>query len=418
MALYQGVNILASLLTIPITSHYLGAELFGLWMITIGLVGFLVFADLGIGVGFRNELIVCYVNNDREEPGVWVANALLVMLFMMCILILASTFVLPLLPFDGWLKIKTTSAQKWLLPTLQCLGISFAVTLPLMLLEYIATAYQKGYYTYICLLFGRLLGFSCVILAVYLKLSLPWLVAAFIGLPYTTYFVAFIVLWGRTSWLRPAWNKLSLKRIRKLSHVGFGMLAIRVSHALAAQGPALLTASLIGLAEAGVVSVAQKILSVSTIVTQPFVVSLNGALGEAYHRKEKKWIVHILRKITLIPLLIASSICAFILAIGGNTITTFLGRAELSVPRSFLFVFSLLSIVVLVRMVLSPFLTVIGHIHLQAIYRLIFVGAAYYMCYFLSISTASQIALNFIFFGELTVVVAMYFEIKNALKSL
>src|SRR3982751_421810 len=59
----RGVSILTLLLTVPLTVGYLGEERYGLWMAVTSFLGFLVFADLGIGNGLINTISDAHAKN-------------------------------------------------------------------------------------------------------------------------------------------------------------------------------------------------------------------------------------------------------------------------------------------------------------------------------------------------------------------
>jgi len=56
----RGVSMGASLITIPLTLHYLGNERFGLWMTISSIVAMATFADFGIGNGVVNMLALVF----------------------------------------------------------------------------------------------------------------------------------------------------------------------------------------------------------------------------------------------------------------------------------------------------------------------------------------------------------------------
>lgn len=58
---------LAVLITIPIARATLPPDLFGVWMMLSGLVGFFAFADLGVGNGVLNRVTATYVAGDQVE---------------------------------------------------------------------------------------------------------------------------------------------------------------------------------------------------------------------------------------------------------------------------------------------------------------------------------------------------------------
>ena len=58
---------LAVLVTIPIARTTLPPDLFGVWMMLSGLLGFFAFADLGVGNGVLNRITAAHAAGDRAE---------------------------------------------------------------------------------------------------------------------------------------------------------------------------------------------------------------------------------------------------------------------------------------------------------------------------------------------------------------
>jgi O-antigen/teichoic acid export membrane protein len=365
------LTVLTGFITIPLVSLYLGSELFGLWMILTNFVSFLVFADLGVGIGFQNQLIRCFATNNKTEPSAWVANALLMMVSMAGLVIFAAIFMLPMIPWDELLSLKSSEAKYWIVPSVQALAISFSLSLPANLLEYIGNAYQRGYWVYSLFALGRFIGLIGVYVGCCLEVALPTLIVVYIVTPSVMYLTGFVILWVRLPWLRPSYKGINAMKIKKLIHVGFGMLGVRVTHAFAIQGPSLITASLQGLAEAGVIAVIQKILTIPSILTQPILTATQGAMGEAAHKKEWNWIKQNILRLTQINLFVFAIVTIVVVSIGGNGIKLLL-KAEVAAPsRILIILYCIYTGLSSVRFPFSSFLTVIDRVYTQAIYRAI-----------------------------------------------
>src|SRR5215217_2391720 len=76
----QGVNVLTTLITIPLTFHYLGAERYGLWVAISALITLLGFADLGMGNGLLNAIAEANGKNDRKAAESYIASAFYMLL--------------------------------------------------------------------------------------------------------------------------------------------------------------------------------------------------------------------------------------------------------------------------------------------------------------------------------------------------
>jgi O-antigen/teichoic acid export membrane protein len=365
----QLLAFLTGFVTIPLISRYVGSELFGLWMMLTNFVSFLVFADLGVGIGFQNELIRCYATDNKGEAGTWVGNAMLIMLCMAALLFFASFLIVPLLPWQKLLTITSNETMRWIVPSMQSLVLSFSIGLPGMLLQYIGNAYQRGYWVYSLLSLARIISLIGVSIGCYLGQSLPTLIAVYIATPHIASLVGLAVLWMRVPWLRPSYRGLGLGKMKKLFHVGLGMLGVRITHAFAMQGPAYITASLQGLAEAGMVAVIQKVLIVPTIMTQSILVATQGAAGEAAHKGEWLWVRRNLIKLTELNVAVFILAAIVIVGIGGQGMRVLLGTSTGEPSRILLALYCIHSGFSTIRFTFGTFLTVVNRVYSQALYR-------------------------------------------------
>lgn len=62
----KGANIVASLLIVPLTIHYINPTEYGIWLTISGIVGWVYFFDLGLGNGFRNRFAEAVAKNDQH----------------------------------------------------------------------------------------------------------------------------------------------------------------------------------------------------------------------------------------------------------------------------------------------------------------------------------------------------------------
>ena len=71
----RGVTVIIGLATLPITSHYLGKERFGLWLTLSSFIAWIVIVDLGIAISLINALSSADGRDDRTTAQRAVASA-------------------------------------------------------------------------------------------------------------------------------------------------------------------------------------------------------------------------------------------------------------------------------------------------------------------------------------------------------
>ncbi|MBK6799321.1 MAG: hypothetical protein IPG76_21690 [Acidobacteria bacterium] len=65
--LARGIVVAVGLFTLPITSHYLGRERFGLWLTLSSFISWFKMADLGLANSLINALSAADGRDDRES---------------------------------------------------------------------------------------------------------------------------------------------------------------------------------------------------------------------------------------------------------------------------------------------------------------------------------------------------------------
>ncbi|MEN2489795.1 hypothetical protein AAYQ05_18470 [Flavobacterium sp. B11] len=72
---WQGLGIVATLISLPISIKFLGKHDYGLWITIYGTVLWMSSFDFGIGNGFRNELTISFTREDNLKSTKIVTNA-------------------------------------------------------------------------------------------------------------------------------------------------------------------------------------------------------------------------------------------------------------------------------------------------------------------------------------------------------
>jgi len=335
-------NIITGVLSVPITLHYLGQDLYGIWMALTGFIAFLSFYDFGIGTGLRNLLIECVAKDDSEQPKQLIGTALLVLSGLAVIMIAVAFFVLPYLPWAELIKCKDPASAPHILPAAQAVLIMFAVGLPITQLQNIANAYQRGYWGYLCFLVGRIMGFIFVIWCVQARQPLWMLAGGYVGIPFLITLVGWVFFFVKVPLLRPWPFWFELGTVRRLFGIGVYVLVHHLSYALINTSGLLLITGTIGASSAVPYSVTQQMLGVSNVFVGSLLVSISAAIGEAWHRQEYDWIQMTLHKMEK-TVVVLGAIPLFFLLLTGQYIVLWWTKTPAAVPA-----FSLLLACILV----------------------------------------------------------------------
>ncbi len=290
------VNISTGLIVVPLTLGYLGQERFGLWMAITSFVSFLVFTDLGLGVGLQNALAKLYGQDDHENPGGYIASGLAAMLLMFAALTAVAIFILPLLPLRDLLNVQGAVATEELLPTAQAVLIAFGFGLPAGLIQRIYNAYQRGYWGSLQLACGNILGLLGVLLCVHLRLGLPILAGTLVGARFSVMLLGSIVLFVRTPSLRPHPRLITVGKIRTITGVGLMALGARIPTVLRHSVPLVLIANRFGVAAVTPFAVTLRLIFTGVGLFTMFLSPLWPAYSEAAARGDWSWIRRTLKR--------------------------------------------------------------------------------------------------------------------------
>ena len=309
-------NILIGLVTVPITLKYLGEDLFGIWMVLMSIVAFLSFYDFGIGVGLRNTLIECFGNDDYEKPRKLIGNALFVLTILAALMIVFVFTVIPLFSWGTLIKCKNPASIPQILPAVQAALFMFALGLPIAQLQNIANAYQRGYWGYLCFLFGRIFSFLFVIWCVRASQPLWVLVGGYVGIPFLITLIGWFVFLFVAPILRPWPIRPDLVLIRQLFGIGFFVLIHHLSFAMINTSALMLIANTIGASSAVPYSVTHQLLGASNILTASLMLGVSVAVGEAWYRNEYEWIKKTLKRLEIMVLLFGVAPLVLFLFVG------------------------------------------------------------------------------------------------------
>jgi len=288
----RGVTVLIGLATLPITSHYLGKERFGLWLTLSSLMAWIVIADLGIAVSLINALSTADGREDRTTAQRAVASA-----FWMTALIAVLVIGLGLITvrFVNWgfiFNLATSQAADEAGPAVLVLLVLCALRLPSSIIGCTYQAYQEGYIYQVWSGLGGLCGAAGLIIAVRLEAGLPWLVGAYLGGMLLTDVLSGIYLFGyRKSWLYPSILRFDAAEAKWLIRRGSQFWIAQVSAIFMLQIDLLIVSWLFGASEAGVYGTALRLYLLIGAIQTAFIAPLWAAYGEALARRDFEWIV-------------------------------------------------------------------------------------------------------------------------------
>lgn len=216
------VTTLTSLISVPLTVHYLGVERYGLWMTISSTIAFLTFADLGLGNGLINAVSKADGLDNRADATTAVSSAFFMLLGIAFSLVAIFWVIYPHVPWQRVFNVTSDVAIRESGSAMAVLMAAFLINMPLGIVQRIQMGYQEGYKNQLWLSGGAVLGLAGVLIVIYLKAGLPWLVLAISGGPLlATLMNGFCLFAFSRPWIFPRWAHFNLSVSKNLSEEEF-----------------------------------------------------------------------------------------------------------------------------------------------------------------------------------------------------
>ena len=305
------IAVSTSLVTIPLTLHYLGTERFGLWMTISSVVAILGFADFGIGNGVLNAVADAHGKDDIEEIRRSVSSAFALLSLVGVALLAAFATVYGLVDWGHFFNVTSQLARREAGPATAVFILCFALNIPADVVQRLQLGLQEGFISKLWQLAGSLGGLVGVVVVIRLRLGLPWLIAALAGTPLLVTIANNVAFFG---WmrpdLRPGFRLMSRAVMHRIARLGLLFFVLQVAVAVAYSSDNFVVAKLLGPDAVTRYSVTAKMFSIISLGLSMFLGPLWPAYGEAASRGDLAWI-----KRTLIRSTAAASILAALAAI-------------------------------------------------------------------------------------------------------
>jgi O-antigen/teichoic acid export membrane protein len=412
------VAIGSTLITIPVTLNYLGAESFGVWMVISGVVGFMSFTDLGIGMGLQNALSKAFGKDDHISPKHYIINTYLIVTVLASSLALLFIAIFSILPIENLFKIDDKNLLTNAVIALKYSVLAFLLGMPIALIQRILGGLQKTYVANNVMLVGSVLSLLAIISAVYFDLGLVGLSVLFVLSPIITLLLYSVYFFYINPEFRPVLRNLSKSYVAPIVSAGAWTVLVQIIYTAKMNIPTMIISASLGLLAVAEYSVAQKLTGLAASMIGMALQPLWVVYGEAYHRGDKAWIENTLKKSIKFVLLLTVLAAIAFQFVGQPLIALWLD-GEILPSRILIGCFSLWMIASTVNVSLSMLMNGTGNFKNQAKVSVIFVSISLLLVYLLSpiYGVISVILLMFLV-SELFVIPFYIFECKRIINSI
>jgi len=332
----KGIALLVSIISIPLTVGYLGAERYGVWVIISSLTAWISIADLGLVNGLTNVLSEAYGNDRPDLAQKYVASAFWILSGVAIIIGCGYTLAFPWIDWSRIFNIQLHQTKTEITPALTLAIIIFLLRFPLSIATKVYIAYQEGVIDNCWAAASNISSLIGIILVTQTHGGLIWLVLGFSGSELLLILINTIWLFGfHKPWLRPSIKAVQWSGIRKLFGIGIMFFVTQISTLLIFQTDNIIISRYLSPSEVTPYSITWRLFSYINILPTLISPYLWTAYGEAFARKDVLWIQRTFR-IYLYGNLFVSSLFALFLVFFGDTIIIKWAGAEAVPPFSLL----------------------------------------------------------------------------------
>ena len=293
----KSLSLLTTAVSVPLTIGYLGTESYGIWMTISSLLMMFGFADLGMGNGLLNALSAAHGAGDRFRARVSVSSVS----FVLCGLALLTLGALwatdQFVSWPGLFNVGNAAASREVRPAVLVLITCIAINLPLGVVQRVQIAYQDGYVAQVWSGLGNAAALVGLLLAVYYRAGLPWLVLSAIGAPLIITALSWIWEFKRhRPWLSPTVQLFRLPEATRIAGTGLVFFGLQLVATVAFYADSIIIAHARGPAAVAGFAVVQKLFAATLLLQTMLVSPLWPAYGEALACGDLRWITRTFRR--------------------------------------------------------------------------------------------------------------------------
>lgn len=335
--LSKGVNLLVTLILVPLVLHTLGTESYGVWVIITSCVSMFFLLDLGIANTLTNLIAESAAANDHSLAGEYVSSALATVCGV------STTFALIILAlwhhvdWPSLLHITTPALRR---ETPQAIAIAAAVlllSLPAGLAARVFAGFQELHLSNRFTAAGSVGSLLFVLLAIHLQAALPGLVAAYAMPMVSANVLAFCWLVLRHKrWLRPTPRLVRRHHVKRILRTGGQFFALQLAGLIVMNSDNLVLSHYLSPSAVTPYNTVWRLVGYVLAVQGLPMGAMWPALAEAYAQRDLSWIQTAYQRMRLLTLAIVGVATGTLLLFGKSIVRAWVGAA--AVPGTLLLV--------------------------------------------------------------------------------
>ena len=228
----KAIGLVTSLLTVPVTLHYLDKESYGIWM-TISSMAFWIFTfDIGLGNGMRNYLTMAISRDDKKAAQTYVSSTFVMITVLALLIGAVAAPLIMTLDFNRLLNTESIVNDELQIIILVALVLTLA-NFVVKNIGFIYVALQKYALNDLLAVGGSVVALGIVyLLTLTTEGNLLYVVTTLMAVPVAVFMIGGIPVFTRYTYLRPSLHHFDRQFGKTVISKGMGFFAIQITSCL------------------------------------------------------------------------------------------------------------------------------------------------------------------------------------------
>lgn len=307
----RGVNILISLILVPLTINYVTAELYGIWLSLSSIVAWSSFLDFGFGLGMRNRLTTAIAFNKYNFGKILVSTTYL---FVAVIFFVVGIVGVIGCKYVDWAYLLNISPvhNKTVVVSFQIVVISYCLRMVLQLISNVCQAYQMTALGSFIDMLGQVISLIFMLILVYaFSPNLVYLSATLCLASLVAYIGAnFYLFQTKFKKVSPSLRYVRLLIVKDIARLGGQFFFLQIIVVVLYQTTNFIISHYCGPEQVSVYNVSYRYLNVALMLFTILQSPVWSAFSEAYAKKDFVWMKSIYRN--LLKICVFSEVLLFL----------------------------------------------------------------------------------------------------------
>lgn len=325
----KGCNILLQLLLVPMTLHYLDANVYGIWLTLSSVVLWLGMFDIGFSLGLKNKLTESIANADYERGKELVSTTYVILLCVFIPLCILLEFIIPYINWSTFLNVSHTYNLE-ITQVMHVLVLCVCIQMIVITINTVLASFQKvalgGFFTVIANFISVIIIYF---LTKYTSPSMLYLSMTISFVPILIYIVASLYFYcGKLKMVCPSIKYYRKSLIREIFGLGIKFFVINVQVIAMYQTTNILISNISTPHDVTAYNIGYKYISTALMIFSLMLSPFWPAFTDAFTRKDFPWMNRVFSKLTklywgvflLVVLMVMCSPVVYKLWVGSSTI--------------------------------------------------------------------------------------------------